>query len=192
MADGTPGESVTDLLIAWRCGAAGSLDRLMERVYPELRRLARIHLSRERDGAAVEPTSLVHQAYVRLVESDRVEWRDRRHFYAIASRVMRRVLVDRARARQRAKRRAEEITLKDDHAVTSGVSVEILALHEALGRLESEGFGFESEVVHLRFFAGLGLEEIAEHLEVSRATVARAWAFARAWLYRELDGGTGH
>jgi RNA polymerase sigma factor (TIGR02999 family) len=189
MADGAPTESVTDLLIAWRRGGTGSLDHLMERVYPELRRLARIHLSRERDGAAIEPNSLVHQAYVRLVEHDRVEWRDRCHFYAIAGRVMRQVLVDRARARNRAKRRAEEVTLKDDDAVASALNVEVLALHEALGRLEAEGFGFESEVVHLRFFAGLGLEEIAEHLGASRSTVARAWAFARAWLYRELGGG---
>ena len=178
--------SVTALLHAWKKGDSQARDELMERVYPELRRIAGAHFKRERSDHSLQPTAVVHEAYIRLVGQVRVEWQDRRHFYAVASQMMRRVLVDHARARQRQKRRAERVSLHEHDAVTRSIDVDVVALDRALDKLESGGFELESQVIQLKFLGGLSVDEVAEHLSVSPRTVGRAWTYARARLFHEL------
>ena len=186
MAD-SPG-TITNLLLAWRGGRREALHDLMDQLYPELLRMARQQFRRERRDHTLEPTALVNEAFVRLVDQVRVEWRDRDHFRAVAAGMMRRILVDHARARGRNKRRAEFVRLTDADAdaTATPATVDVLDLHAALERLEAAGHEMEARVVVLRFFGGLTRDEAAEHLGMSPATIGRAWTFGRTWLYREL------
>jgi len=187
--DTTPVE-ITSLLREWRAGDAGAGERLIQALYRELHEMARRRLARERPSHTLQTTALVHEAYLRLIGQRRVEWRDRGHFLALAATVMRRVLVDRARARRAGKRGAGETAEVLTDAVPAGVdrSVEILDVDRALQKLGAK-FPRPARVVELRFFGGLEIEEIASVLDVTRRTVNRDWVFARAWLARELGGG---
>ena len=180
---------MTDLLHAWRGGDAGAAERLMALLYRELHAMARRRLRQERPGTTLQTTALVHEAYLRLVDQRRVEGRDRGHFLALAATMMRRVLVDRARARRAGKRGAGEPALVLADVAAAGVdpAVEVLAVDHALERL-AQSFPRPARVVELRFFGGLELAEIGAALDVTERTAQRDWAFARAWLARELGG----
>jgi RNA polymerase sigma factor (TIGR02999 family) len=181
------GADVTGLLIGWSNGDEAARSRLLEAVYGELRRLARARLRRERGEHTLSPTALVHEAYLRLIDQQRVQWQGRAHFFAVAARLMRRILVDHARAHQAVKRRNPGIRVPSPDAEAGPVprDPDVLALDEALDRLAAIDRR-QSDMVELRFFAGLNIEETAAVLEVSPVTVKRDWALARAWLYREL------
>jgi RNA polymerase sigma factor (TIGR02999 family) len=185
----TRDEDVTGLLRAWRQGEAAARDELLERVYPHLKRLASAQLRGERAGHSLHPTDLVHEAYLRLVDQVRVDWRDRAHFFGLAATTMRRVLVDRARRRLRKKRQVDEVrtgaTLVAAPAVGAS-EVELLDLDNALERLAAEAPRV-ARVVEMRYFAGLEIDEVAACLDVSSATVRRDWDFARAWMQAELE-----
>jgi len=182
-------EDVTALLQAWSEGDAEAGERLMPLVYAELRRRAAQQLRGERRAHTLEPTALVHEAYVRLVDQ-RAPWQNRSHFYAVASRMMRRVLVDHARARQRVKRAAGlRVSLSDVDAVQPAAEAEILALNEALDELAVRE-PRQARLVELRYFGGLSETEAASALSVSRATASREWSLARAWLHRRVRKGT--
>jgi RNA polymerase sigma factor (TIGR02999 family) len=179
---------VTALLLSWSGGEAAAADRLIPVVYEELHRQAACAMRREGNSHTLQATALVHEAYLRLVDQQRVQWRNRAHFFGIAAEVMRRVLVDHARARDAAKRGggAQRLTLGDALGVPSdGTDADVLALHEALERLALLDPD-QARLVELRYFGGLNIEESAEALGVSPATVKREWAVARAWLRREL------
>jgi len=180
---------VTGLLVAWREGSRAAETELLEMVYAELKRLARAYLRREDSNGSLAPTALVHEAYLKLVDQRHVPWRNRRHFFGIAAQAMRRILVDRARARLSAKRGgdARRVPLGEVQAPEESSDLEVLALDEALTRLESIEPRW-SRIVELRFFAGLSVGETATALDVSCATVKRDWSLARAWLYREVRG----
>ena len=180
--------SVTALLKELSGGRPDALSDLMPFVYGELQQLARRHLRGEREGHTLSPTALVHEAYLRLVEVQRVDWRDRAHFFAMASRAMRRVLIDHARSKTRLKRggAAHAVTLDEDVAARDDDAMDLLALDEALTELESIAER-ASRVVECRVFAGLDVPETAEALGISPASVKRDWAFARAWLNQRLD-----
>jgi RNA polymerase sigma factor (TIGR02999 family) len=183
-------EEVTGLLRAWRGSEAGSSERLFALVYPELKRLAHRQLARERHGHTLQTTALVHEAYLRLVDQKRVDWHDRGHFFAIAATLMRRLLVDYARARLAAKRAHDRLTLTTGAAVQTGeAAFDVLDLDRALDRLAA-AYARPARVVELRTFGGLELAEIGEVIGIGERTVKRDWAFARAWLAREL-GLTG-
>lgn len=187
----TPGstQSVTDLLQAWASGSQTALDELLPLVYDDLRRQARRHMRAQPAGHTLQTTALVHEAYLRLVGQTSVEWKGRAHFFGVAAKAMRSILVDHARARGAAKRggSASAITLDDAHGVAAPqASVDVLALHEALERL-AEQDARKSRLVELRYFGGLGIDEAAAVLGVSPATVKREWVTARAWLKRELS-----
>jgi RNA polymerase sigma factor (TIGR02999 family) len=187
----TPGstQSVTDLLQAWASGSQTALDELLPLVYDDLRRQARRHMRAQPVGHTLQTTALVHEAYLRLVGQTSVEWKGRAHFFGVAAKAMRSILVDHARARGAAKRggSASAITLDDAHGVAAPqASVDVLALHEALERL-AEQDARKSRLVELRYFGGLGIDEAAAVLGVSPATVKREWVTARAWLKRELS-----
>ena len=179
---------VTQILHDWSGGDTQAPERLMPFVYDELRRLARSFLSRERDGHTLQPTALVHEAYVRLVDQTRVNWQNRAHFYGIASSMMRRVLIDHARARATGKRGggAIRLSIDDVQVPLEERAASFIALDEALKRLEQMDER-KCKVVELRFFGGLSDEEIAEVLGVTTRTVLRDWKKARLWLYRELS-----
>ena len=188
---GEPDEDVTGLLRAWRQGDAGAGDELLERVYSRLKRLASKQLQGERVGHSLQPTDLVHEAYLRLVDQTRVDWRDRAHFFGLAATTMRRVLVDRARRRGRRKRQVEEVRtglslVPAPEVATS--EVDLLDLDRARERLAAEA-PRAARVVEMRYFAGLEIADVAACLEVSPATVGRDWEFARAWMKVELGGG---
>jgi RNA polymerase sigma factor (TIGR02999 family) len=178
---------VTELLRAWSDGDIGARERLMPLVYEELRRCAAAQLRRERHHATLQPTALVHEAYLRLVDQDRAVWRNRAHFLAVASQMMRRLLVDRERARRTAKRAGgwARVTLDDVAAATPPPDVDVLDLDDALTRLAAFD-ARKSQIAELRFFGGLSLEETGEALGVSLATVERDWQAARAWLFKTL------
>jgi RNA polymerase sigma factor (TIGR02999 family) len=182
---------VTELLVRWRGGDQAALDALMPLVYDELRRLAQHYLRRERADHTLQSTALVHEAYVRLVGQDSPPWQSRAHFFGIAARLMRQILVEHARAHHAAKRGGHsfKLTLEDAAALPQAADVDLVALDDALRKL-SEQDPRQSRIVELRFFAGLTIEDSAEVLEISRATVAREWTVARAWLYREIARGT--
>jgi RNA polymerase sigma factor (TIGR02999 family) len=187
----TPGSthSVTDLLQAWASGDQAALDELLPLVYEELRRQARRYMRAQPAGHTLQTTALVHEAYLRLVGQSSVEWQGRAHFFGVAAKAMRSVLVDHARARGAAKRggSVRAITLDDAGGVAGPqASVDVLALDEALGRL-AELDPRKSQMVELRYFGGLGIDEAAAVLGVSPATVKREWTTARAWLRRELS-----
>lgn len=178
---------VTEILHDWSGGDADAPSRLMPFVYDELRRLARSFLNRERGGHTLQPTSLVNEAYLRLVDQTRVNWQNRAHFYSIAASMMRRVLIDHARAHATEKRGAGAIHLSVDDVQLpiEQRAAEFLALDEALEKL-SLFDERKSKIVEMRFFGGMSDEEIAEVLEISVRTVLRDWKTARLWLYREL------
>jgi len=180
---------VTQLLLEWRSGDSSALERLMPLVYDELRRLARQCLRRERPGHTMQTTTLVHEAYLRLIDASRVPWQDRAHFFAIAAQLMRRVLVDDARRRRFQKRGGEFTRISLDQAMVLARErdVELVALDEALDRL-AKFAPRKCRVVELRFFGGLSVEETAVALGVSGDIVKREWRTAKLWLLHELDG----
>jgi RNA polymerase sigma factor (TIGR02999 family) len=182
-----PSGEITNLLRAWSGGDQAALDRLAERVYPELRRMARRYMKNERQASTLQSTALVHEVYLRLVDVRRVEWRERAQFYAMAAQMMRRILVDAARARASKKRGGSAVKVHiDDTAVLSPApDRSILALDEALTAL-SRLAPRQARVVELRYFGGLTEEEIVAALAISPRTVRRDWDFAKAWLSREL------
>jgi RNA polymerase sigma factor (TIGR02999 family) len=179
--------NVTQLLVAWSGGDAAALDALTPVIQHELHRLAARQLAGERPGHILQPTALVNEAYLRLVNWKDVRWQNRAHFFGTASRIMRRILVDMARARGRAKRGRGQVHVSLSEAEQRPVDdrTDLLALDEALQTLEGID-PRKSRVVELRYFGGLDLEETAVVLDVSVATVRRDWSMARAWLYREL------
>jgi RNA polymerase sigma-70 factor (ECF subfamily) len=186
-----PAPDVTGLLLAWTDGDPTALDQLMPQVYPELRRLAHRYMRGERPGHPLQTTALIHEAYLRLVDARRVRWQNRTHFFAVSAQVMRRILVDMARARQ-ARRRggtAAHISLRDGLAGFRARGPDLLALDEALSALASVDPRKE-QVVELRYFGGLTVEETAEVLKVSPDTVARDWRMAKLWLLRQLRPAT--
>lgn len=187
MTNRDPGTDITGLLQAHAAGDATALEPLLSMVYGELRRIARIRLGRERDGHTLAPTDLVHEAYLKLLPVDRVDWRSRTHFFAIASRAMRNVLVDHALRRGAAKRGAGAtvLPLEEGDAAAEQPLDDLIALSQALDRLEQLD-ARQAQVVECRFFGGLSLDETAEALNTSAATVSRDWTFARAWLHNEL------
>ncbi len=179
---------VTGLLLAWNGGDRGAVERLMPLVYAELREIAERQFRRERKGHTLQPTAVVHEAYFRLVDQTRVTWKNRSHFLAIASQAMRRILIDHARGRDAEKRggHAERVTLDLEIASPEpGAEVDVLALDQALERLKDLD-GAQAQIVELRFFGGLTIEETAEVMEVSPSSIKRDFRSARAWLYREL------
>ena len=180
---------VTQLLLDWRNGDKEALDRVLPLVYGELRRLAAGYLSREGVGHTLQPTALVHEAYLRLVDQRQVDWRNRAQFLGIAASMMRRILVNHARDRRAAKRGgdAERVSLSLVDTPSGGSDVDLIALEDALHRLAALD-PRKAQVVELKFFGGLTTEEIAEVLQVSGATVEREWSFARAWLYDAIEG----
>ena len=183
--------AVTQLLSDWSKGDQSALEQLLPMVYGELRRLASAYLRRERPDHTLQSTALVHEAFLRLVDQHDVQWRSRAHFYAIAVQMIRRILVDYARAQQAEKRGSGAVKLALDEAVGVPMrsDVDLLGLNDALDRLA----GFDprqSRLVELRFFAGLSIEETAEAMEMSPATIKREWSSARAWLFREMTRGS--
>jgi RNA polymerase sigma factor (TIGR02999 family) len=178
---------ITQLLIAWRAGNQQALDDLAPRLQRELRRIAAHYMAGERAGHVLQATALVNEAYLRLIDWKNVEWQSRAQFFGIASQMMRRILVDYARAQQAEKRGGDalQVSLSEAAGVVLKGPGDLVALDDALHELESLS-PRQSRVVELRFFGGLSLEETAEVLQVSVGTVRRDWSLARAWLYREL------
>jgi len=181
---------VTQLLLAWRGGNSVAGEQLLPAIYAELHRQAARAMRREAPEHTLQATALVHEAYLRLVDQSRVEWRNRAHFFGVAAQLMRRILVDHARGRDAAKRGGgiKAVTLSDvDAAGSPGEpDLDVLALHEALETLATFD-PQQARLVELRYFTGLNIEETAEALDMSPATVKREWAVARAWLRRELS-----
>ena len=180
-------DDITELLVAWRQGDEAALEQLIPLVHHELHQIARRCLKGERPGHTLQPTALVNEAYLRLVDLRRVTWRDRTHFLAMSARLMRRVLVDFARSRRYQKRGGGllKVSLDEAHAVAVNRGEDLVALDDALntlGALDER----KARVIELRFFGGLSVEETAMVLDVSRDTVQRDWRLARAWLMREL------
>jgi RNA polymerase sigma factor (TIGR02999 family) len=191
MPDPSPAHNVTELLLSWGQGDTAALDRLVPLLYDDLRRVARGHLRREGPGHTLQPTALVHEVFLRLVDVDRMTVKSRTHFFALSARLMRQILVDHARRRQAGKRGggATVIGLNEAAAAAapaSSSSVDVLALDEALDALSSFD-DRQCRVVELRFFAGLNIPEAADALGVSTATVEREWAMAKAWLHQRLS-----
>jgi len=187
VGDGPATPPITELLHAHAGGDAAALEQLLPQVYGELRRIARIRLRRERSAHTLAATDLVHEAYLKLLPVERVDWRSRAHFFAIASRAMRNVLVDHAARRGTVKRGAGAamFALDETDAAAEQPLDDLIALGEALDHLELLD-ARQARVVECRFFGGLSLEETAEALGTSPATVSRDWTFARAWLHKEL------
>jgi len=178
---------ITKLLNNWSGGDDQALDELFSLVYDELHRQAGNHLRRERPGHTLQTTALLHEAYIRLAGQTEGSWENRNQFFAFAAKVMRNILVDHARAKQREKRGAGalKISLADVNPQTPELDLDLMALDEALNRL-AQTDEQQVKIVELRYFGGLSLEQTADALQVSRATVARDWNVARAWLHREL------
>jgi RNA polymerase sigma factor (TIGR02999 family) len=180
--------NVTQLLVSWTNGDAAALDALTPLVHQELRRLASQCMAGERPGHILQATALVNEAYLRLIDWKDVRWQNRAHFFAVAAQIMRRVLVDVARTRDRAKRGRGQLHVSlSEAAGVAGDSVDLVHLDDALKSLEALN-ARQSRVVELRFFGGLSLEEAAHVLDVSVGTVRRDWSLAQAWLFRELSG----
>ena len=181
---------VTGLLIAWGAGDESAFDQLVPLVHAELRRLAHRQMGRERAGHTLQTTALVNEAYLRLIDVSQVKWQDRAHFFAMSARLMRRILVDHARARQSRKRggTTRRVSLEDAHVVSQERSADLVALDDALQALAAVD-ARKCQVVELRYFGGLSIEESAEALQVSPETIQRDWRLAKAWLQRELSGG---
>src|SRR5712692_138984 len=179
---------VTQLLIAWSKGDKAARDKLTPLVYEELRRLAHHYMSHERPGHTLQTTALINEAYLRLVNRKGVHWQNRAHFFAIAATLMRSILVDHARSHAYAKRGggARKIALDEAMIISQQRAAEVVALDDALKEL-ADFDPQQSRIVELRFFGGLTIEETAEALDLSPATIKREWNTARAWLYRELS-----
>ena len=190
MPDGSAPD-VTSLLRAWGEGDTSARDRLLPLVYGELRRRAQAYLRRERHGHMLQPTALVHEAYIRLVEQDCSTWKNRDQFYGVAAQMMRRILVDHARAHQMTKRSGQwaRVPLVEAVAQRQAVDVDLLDLDMALTELAAFD-ARRSQIAELRFFGGLSLEEAGRTLGISVATVEREWQAARAWLFARLQGST--
>jgi RNA polymerase sigma-70 factor, ECF subfamily len=186
-------DDVTRLLRAWGAGDESALEQLMPLVYEELRRLAHRYMAGEQPGQTLQTTALVHELYLRLVDVKKVDWQDRAHFYALCARLMRRILIDFARSRTYQKRGggATHVQLDEALTVSAVAGSELLAVDDALQRLSAVD-ARKSQVVELRFFGGLTVEETAIALKVSPETVMRDWRLAKAWLIRELDRGGPH
>jgi RNA polymerase sigma factor (TIGR02999 family) len=183
---GRPDDRISELLVDWANQDPAARERLVPVVYDELRRLARHYMRGERAGHTLQTTALVNEVYLRLAGIDKLQWRDRAHFFAMAATLMRRVLVDYARQRGREKRGGGvTVTSLDAHEIAAQPAVDVIALDQALERLSSVD-PQQSRVVELRFFAGLSVEETAEALGISPATVKRDWATAKLWLLHEL------
>jgi RNA polymerase sigma factor (TIGR02999 family) len=182
-------QNVTQLLVEGSKGNREALDQLLPIVYEELRRQAARYLRRERAGHTLQTTALIHEAYIRLIDQRSVQWQNRAQFFGVAAQLMRRILVDHARTRKRAKRGGSNLRVSLDQAmaVTKDPDLDLIALDEALQRL-AEIDAQQSRVVELRFFSGLSVEETAEVLGISPATVKRDWSVAKAWLHREITG----
>jgi RNA polymerase sigma-70 factor (ECF subfamily) len=182
-------EGITQLLIDWGKGDQAALERLMPLVYSELRRLASNYLRRERVEHTLQPTALVNEAYLKLVDQRDAKWQNRAHFFGISAQLMRRILVDHARQHQALKRGGsgqQRISITSAEKVAKQSEVDLLALNEALdelGKMDAQ----QSRIVELKFFGGLSIEEIAEVLGIGHATVERDWKLARAWLRRQLE-----
>jgi len=183
-----PTGQVTELLARWRAGDRQALDSLMPLVYEELRRLARHYLREERPNHTLQSTALVHEAFMRLVGQHPPNWEGRAHFFGVAARLMRQILVDHARSHQAAKRGGNALTLSLDAEVAGpkGRDLDLLGLDAALNKL-AERSPQQGRIVELRFFSGLTIEDTSEVLGISPATVKRSWTAARAWLYREMN-----
>ena len=179
---------VTRLLLRLTDGDGAVLDDLLPHVYAELRRLAGSYLRRERPGHTLQPTALVHEAYLRLIDQTQVRWQNRAHFFGVAAQMMRRILVDHARSQQAEKRGGDvqKLSLDDNIDVSGERASDLVALDEALDRL-AEFDPQKSRIVELRFFSGLSVEETAEVLGVSAPTVKRQWRMAKAWLYGQVQ-----
>ena len=184
-----PEEDVSTLLRAWSDGDQAALENLTPIVYEELRRLARYYMGRERSGHSLQATALVNEAYLKLVDCKRMHWENRAHFFAVSAQPMRRILVDHAR-RHNQKRGAgvQHVELEDSAMVGATRDEDLVALDEAMHAL-AQIDARKAQVVELRFFGGLSVEESAEVLKVSPVTVMRDWSTARAWLYREISSG---
>jgi RNA polymerase sigma factor (TIGR02999 family) len=182
-------QNVTQLLVGWSKGDKEALDKLVPLVYDELRRQAARYLRHERPGHTLQTTALIHEAYLRLIDQRNVHWQNRAHFFGIAAQMMRRILVDHARTKKRAKRGGSDVRISFSEAVlkTPGQDLDFVALDEALDRLAAIDEQ-QSRIVELRFFSGLTVEETAEVLSISTATVKRDWSMAKAWLHREICG----
>jgi len=188
MASG-PAPDVTQLLSKWSSGDQSALDQLLPLVYGELHRLAAAYLRRERSNHTLQSTALVHEAFMRMVHQQDVQWKNRAHFFAICAQMIRRILVDYARSQHAEKRGSGAVKLALDDAMAvpqaPATDVDLLGLNDALDRL-AEMDERQSRIVELRFFAGLSIEETAEVLHLSPASIKREWQTARAWLFREM------
>jgi len=185
----TSSQEVTRLLIAWSEGDQAALEKLIPLVYQELRRLAKRYLRQERPGHSLQTAALVHEAYLRLIDSSRVRWQNRAHFFAVSAQLMRRILVDFARSRRYLKRggEAQHVSLGEALDIAEARGAALIALDDALlalARIDER----KSRVVELRYFGGLSVEDTAETLKVSTETVKRDWRLSRTWLRRELAG----
>ncbi len=194
MAQGPPSPHrsrphVTELLLAWGRGERSALDELVPIVHQELRRLARLQLRGERINHTLQTTALVNEAFIRLVDLRRIQWQDRAHFLSLSARLMRRILVDHARSRNYQKRGGGAVSVALDETLIGSVErgADLVALDDALEGLARED-PRKSQVVELRFFGGLSVEETAEALKVSAETVLRDWRLAKVWLLREVSG----
>ncbi len=187
-AGGAPSRRVTRLLLAWADGDEPALEQLIPIVHGELRRIARRHMRHERADHTLQTTALINEAYVRLVDVRRMRWQDRAHFFAMAARLMRRILIDHARSRGYLKRGGGARTLSLDEApeLAGEQRTDLVALDDALKALETVDRR-KSQVIELRFFGGLSVQETADVLKVSADTVMRDWRLAKAWLFRELQ-----
>jgi RNA polymerase sigma factor (TIGR02999 family) len=185
-------QQITNLLLAWGDGDEAALGQLMPLVYNELRKVAARHLRRQRPNHTLQTTDLVNEAYMRLIDSSQVRWQNRAHFFAVSAQLMLRILVDFARERSNLKRGggAQQVSLDEGLVVAPERGADLLALDEALTRLQALN-ARQAQVVELRYFGGLNEEETAEALKVSLRTVQRDWNLARLWLYRELTQGGG-
>lgn len=182
-----PAQGITQLLLDWRGGEDSALENLIGLVYDDLRRLAKCYLRRERQNHTLQTAALVNETYLRLSTQQGTDWQDRAHFFAVAARIMRHLLIDHARTRGYAKRNGvHKVTLHEWSAVTPEQSCDLIALNESLERLAAID-SRKASIVELRYFAGLSVEETAEALKISDITVKREWLKAKAWLFRELS-----
>ena len=183
---------ITQLLMAWGEGRRDALDQLMPLVYADLRRVAAGYMRHESPGHSLQPTALVHEAYVRLIDQRQVHWRNRAHFFGVAAGMMRRILVDHARSRRADKRGGawERVTLVEDQVAGGAQEVDVLALHESLERLAALN-ARQERIVELRYFGGLTIQEAAEVVGISEATAVRDWTVAKAWLRADLSARAG-
>ena len=182
-------EGITQLLVRWNGGDTTALDELMPLVQSELRRLAGNYLRRERPGHTLQPTALVNEAYLRLIDQKKANWQNRAQFYGIAAQLMRRILVDHARQHNAAKRGGSDqqrLSITSAHDVSDKPNLDLLALHEALEELAAVD-PQQSRIVELKFFGGLSIEETAEVMKLGHATIERDWKMARAWLRLKLE-----